>query len=163
MSNFELSADEARLVRAIEDAEPAIFAPGGDGAPTAIIRADAIRRLFLGVTVSFPVEGTSRVAKLHSQGIHLVGVRIEGPLSLDDMSGRDGAPIPPLVLRNCVIPMPITLTRARLQHLSLSDCKIKHLVADGAHIVGSVVLAGLQSAETARECSGANGEGRCWV
>ncbi|MGF6855458.1 hypothetical protein [Paraburkholderia sp. CI3] len=163
MSTFELSSDEANFCRSIEDADVFTIVVECDGTPNKIIRAEAIRRIFFGIPVCFPGKATPRVVKLRAQGIHLARARIEGTLFLDDMAGQNGIPSPPLVLRGCVISMPIYLRRAQLQHLSLSDCKIKQLVADGAHIYGSVVLTGLGSVETAGEYSGANDEGCCWV
>lgn len=162
-SSIVLTSDELRLVHAAQAAEAAVFSAAA-GEP-ALIRAEVIRALLLGIPVAFK-EGAQAVRiSLTGVGIQIENARIEGQLDLEGCCEADGGALAPLLLLSCIVPEPIRLRRARLRHLSLRGSRITHL--DGADITieGPLDLSRLASAEDALDLarSGADGKGLCWI
>lgn len=89
-----------------------------------IISGNLLRELALG-----------QHGKIDPRGIRITGARITGIVDLDFIHSPTC-----LILRNCVIEMPMQLSGAHLLHISLSGCAVPGLLANGLHVDGDVVL-----------------------
>ena len=164
MTDFLLTADEALLARRAAEGEACDFAErSDDGNPVVEIRAEAIRRLLIGLPVKFDEGGFAERVTIPGPGLRLKAAVVIGEWRLDDATAIDGGSCPPLALEDCVIPEPMHLARAHLRRLSLSGSRIVHLCAPNLRLEGPLVLTRITSAEAEGATTGAQGEGRCWV
>ena len=164
MTDFLLTADEALLARRATEGEPCDFSDrSADGNPAVEIRAEAIRRLLIGLPVKFDAGGFAERVTIPGPGLRLKSALVTGEWRLDDATAIDGGACPPLALEDCVIPEPIYLARAHLRRLSLSGSRIVHLCAPNLRLEGPLELTSITSAEAEGATTGAHGEGRCWV
>jgi hypothetical protein len=86
------------------------------------IAAAFIRHLMLGLSgpdgKPWPIAPT---------GVRVRSIHVEGLLDLCDAAGRDGAPLPALLLESCDFPDPIHLDHAHLARLSLKGSRFREL------------------------------------
>ena len=161
MSGFELTNEEALLARAAASGEICDLRdrPGVD----VCVRADAIRRLLLGLPVRFPGDVKAERVVISGPGLRLTNGVVTGRLELDDARSIDGRACPPMALESCVLDEPIFLGRAYLRRLSLRGSKVTHVCAPGLWLDGPLDISELATAEADHDRTGADGQGLCWV
>jgi hypothetical protein len=125
----ELTPAEERLLAECQSGELVVF---GDGmrpkraTPERTIRADLLRYLILGGCEQF---------RTHEHGIRVHGAWIDGLLDLSETTAHSAT-----VLRDCVFPDGISVTRARLKSLDLTGGRLKSLAAADCNIAGDLTL-----------------------
>lgn len=153
---LELSRAESRLAKCAWDAIVCDLAdPDNPAKPAAVVRAEAIRRLLLGLPVL--CDGESEVQRVAIAGLSLSHAIVDGTL---DLRGAVG---PSLALEGCIIAAPMELSGSSLKSLSLRGSRITHIIGRGLRLEGQLDLRHVQSAEAEGQESGARGEGLCWV
>jgi hypothetical protein len=134
----ELTAPEARLWRAFPHGEAVDYTVGDPDAddpagprpwgPQRRIRAAVVAALALGVRSRIP----GRTA----------GVRITGAEIVDGLDLRHGVVTVPLTMRRCRLVDPTRLDEAETRSIDLTGSHTGTIMAEGAHIRGSLKLAG---------------------
>jgi len=119
------------------------------------IKADYIRSLLLGITPPLPGKPNNK----RVQAVKLRGAIIDGFLDLEDCSGPDGTPLPPLLLENCILTgggynknkegmdkanISIDASHACLSRLSLQNCQVGIIYLNDAKIHGNLEMHGIK-------------------
>ena len=159
MTAYVLTGEETDLALAMERAEEMAFAGmTSEGLPLNHIRAEALRRILLGLPVS--IEGVERQVNLKGPGVRITNAYIDGALELDNACAPNGDPLPRLSLIRCYIPSMISMRAARLRRLCLKNSKITYLRANDTVIGTQLDLEGVSAALPS---GGAQGYGLCRV
>lgn len=167
MDVFELTEAETVLARATEEARPCEFAKPSeqeqDARPSTIIRGEVIRKLLLGLPVKLCDEPQARFVQVHATGLHLFFAKIEGVIDLHNGRGPSGEPLPPLYLTECELPDSVIVSHAHFRYLSLSYCKLSHLIGNGVCVEGHLDIDRVSSSQLDGSTTGMDGKGMCWA
>jgi hypothetical protein len=121
----------------------------GDKDNSETIDGDRLRRLFLEAEPEGSVDGSPRQRRITPAGIIIYGrkdrpiVLVGGAprpdeegnsIDLSYLAGRNGGPLPPLVLRHCIISADLRLSGSHFAFLSIEDCMIARIDADHCQI-----------------------------
>ncbi|MDZ4690031.1 hypothetical protein [Terricaulis sp.] len=127
---MELTDLERRLAAALrDDGVFDVAAAGGDKR----IRGAALTHIL--------ADQKTRIASCQ-----ISGGKIEGPFKLSPVAAGADTPLT-LVFRNCHFTDAVTLDHGSFSRLSFEDCRVSHLSACSARVIGDVDLSGLASAQ----------------
>jgi hypothetical protein len=94
------------------------------------------------------LRGSSRTARVEIDGGARQAITLEvdadGVIDLSHMAGPSNGPLPPLILRNCIVQGELRIAGSRFSFLCLENCVLTALDAHGCRIDGGCQLIGLR-------------------